>query len=281
MGSALKPRILKGLASGHEHLRTLGRAPGAARSGARARGRQDRAAGGGDRPDRGVPLGRVRVAGEGRLPRGAHPRVLRRRRRRRARGGARHRGGRARLRDVLADPRGEQARHDAAAARRVGGGQAALPAAGRARRGDVLLRAVGAGGGLGRRRDADPGGADGRRVRAQRREAVDHQRRRVEVLHGDGGDRPGQGRERHHGVRGRGRRRRASASARPSTSWASRGRRPASSTSTTARSRSHAGSATRARGSRSRCAPWTTPASRSRRRPWASRRARSTTRSAT
>ena len=39
--------------------------------------------------------------------------------------------------------------------------------------------------------------------------------------------------------------------------------------------------APRARGSRSPCAPWTTPASRSRRRPWASPRARSTTRSAT
>src|ERR1700721_452803 len=39
--------------------------------------------------------------------------------------------------------------------------------------------------------------------------------------------------------------------------------------------------ATRARASRSRCAPWTTPGSRSRRRRWASPRARLTTRSAT
>src|ERR1700689_1280224 len=56
------------------------------------------------------------------------------------------------------------------------------------------------------RGDADPGGANRRRVRAQRREAMDHQRGRVEVLHGDGGDRPGQGAERYLGVRGRGRR---------------------------------------------------------------------------
>ncbi len=45
---------------------------------------------------------------------------------------------------------------------------------------------------------------DGRRVPAQRREAVDHERGRVEVLHGDGGDGPGQGRQRDLGVRSRG-----------------------------------------------------------------------------
>ena len=46
---------------------------------------------------------------------------------------------------------------DAAAARRVGRGQAALPAAGGTGRGDVLLRPVGAGGGLGRRGRCGPG----------------------------------------------------------------------------------------------------------------------------
>ncbi len=135
--------------------------------------------------------------------------------------------------------------------------------------------------GLGRRRDAHPGGADRRRLPAQRREAVDHQRRGVEVLHGHGRDRPGQGRERHHRVRGRGRRR----------GLQLRGARAQAGHQGVADPRavlrqlrdpgSLAGSATRARGSRSRCAPWTTRGSRSRRRPWASRRARSTTRSAT
>src|ERR1700744_5009295 len=46
----------------------------------------------------------------------------------RARRGTRHRGGRPGMRDVLADPGGEQARHDAAPARCIRGGQAALPA---------------------------------------------------------------------------------------------------------------------------------------------------------
>ena len=51
------------------------------------------------------------------------------------------------VRVVLADPGGEQARHDAAAARRVGRTlKQALPAAGGPRRGDVLLRAERAGG---------------------------------------------------------------------------------------------------------------------------------------
>ncbi len=39
-------------------------------------------------------------------------------------------------------------------------------------------------------------------VRAQRREAVDHECRGVEVLHGDGGHRSFRGRERDPGVRG-------------------------------------------------------------------------------
>ena len=66
----------------------------------------------------------------------------------------------------------------------VGRGEAALPAARRARRGDVLLRPVRAGGRIRRRRDAHPRGPHRGRLPAQRREAVDHQRGRVEVLHG-------------------------------------------------------------------------------------------------
>ena len=76
--------------------------------------------------------------------------------RRRARHLHRHRGGRPGLRVVLADPGGEQARHDAAAAVGVRGAQAALPAGGRQRRGDVLLRAVRAGGRAATRRRCAP-----------------------------------------------------------------------------------------------------------------------------
>ena len=65
------------------------------------------------------------------LPRPAHPGRVRRRRRGRAGHRDRDRGGGPRLRLVLADPGGEQARHDAAAAGRLGGAQAAVPAAGR------------------------------------------------------------------------------------------------------------------------------------------------------
>ena len=66
------------------------------------------------------------------------------------------------------------------------GAQAAVPAAGRQRRGDVLLRLSEPEAGSRRRRDEDPGGPRRRPLRAQRREALDHQRRRVGVLHGDG-----------------------------------------------------------------------------------------------
>ncbi len=103
--------------------------------------------------------------------------------------------------------RREQARHGAADARGIRGGQDRVPDAGGAGRGDVLLRAVRAGGRLRRGRHAHQGGAHRLRLRAERREAVDHERRRVEVLHGDGGHRPLGRRRRHLGVRARGRRR--------------------------------------------------------------------------
>ena len=84
----------------------------------------------------------------------------------------------------------------------VRGAQAALPAAGRARRGDVLLRAVRARGGLGRGRDEDPGRARRGQLGAERHQDLDHQRRRLAVLHGDGRHRPATRRPRHLGLRG-------------------------------------------------------------------------------
>ena len=41
-----------------------------------------------------------------------------------------------------------------------------------------------------------------RRLDPQRHQVLDHQRRQVDLVHGDGGDRPGQGRQRHLGVHG-------------------------------------------------------------------------------
>jgi hypothetical protein len=59
--------------------------------------------------------------------------------------------------------------------------------------GDVLLRSVRAGGRQRRGGDADHGGPRRRPLRAQRREALDHQRGHLRVLHGDGGDGPDAG----------------------------------------------------------------------------------------
>ena len=95
-----------------------------------------------------VPAGGARRAARGRLARPAHTRGVRRRRRGRAGHRAGHRGGRPRLRVVLADPRGEQARHVPLLLAGSEELKREVPAAGRARRGDVLLRAVRAGGGL-------------------------------------------------------------------------------------------------------------------------------------
>jgi alkylation response protein AidB-like acyl-CoA dehydrogenase len=54
------------------------------------------------------------------------------------------------------------------------------------------------------RRHEDARGARRRRLGAQRRQALDHQRGRVEVLHGHGRHRPRGRARRHHGVRRRG-----------------------------------------------------------------------------
>ena len=78
----------------------------------------------------------------GRLPRGARAGGVRRCGRGRARHVHRHRGGRPGLRLDLADPGGQQARHDAAAALGSEDLLKRVPAGGRQRRGDVLLRAV-------------------------------------------------------------------------------------------------------------------------------------------
>ena len=69
--------------------------------------------------------------------------------------------------------------------------EAAGPAVDRHRRGDDQLRAVRAGGRLGRGGDAHPGPSRRRRLGAQRHQVLDHQRRGVQLVHGDGGDRPG------------------------------------------------------------------------------------------
>ena len=106
-----------------------------------------------------VPAGSARCAGQGRPARGAYPGRLRRRGRRRDRDRDRDRGGGAGLRVVLADPRGQQAGHGAAAALPASEDvkQRYLPPVARGR-GDVLVRAVRARGRLRRGRDEDPGG---------------------------------------------------------------------------------------------------------------------------
>ena len=166
------------------------------------------------------------------------PGGVRRRRRRRAGHGDRDRGGRPRLRLLLADPGGQQARHDAAAAGRRPTSSSSATCR-RWPRGEAMfsycLSEPEAGS------DAvehdDPGRPRRRRLGAQRRQALDHQRRRLRLLHGLRGHRPGR------------RAPRASApswsrgpttgcpSARRRRSSASRARRPARSTSTTCGSR--------------------------------------------
>ena len=90
----------------------------------------------------------------------------------------------------------------------VGRGQAALPAARGPGRGDVLVRPVRAGGRLRHRLDAHPRGPPRRRLGAERAEVLDHQRGRLEVLHGARGHRPGRpARRQRHRVRAGGRRR--------------------------------------------------------------------------
>ena len=114
----------------------------------------------------------------------------------------RDRGGRPGLRVVLADPGGQQAGHDAAAAVRLRGAQAAyLPpvAAGDAMFSYALSEPEAGSDAAAMKTRAV---RDGDSLGAQRRQVLDHQRGRVDVLHGDGRDRPGRRRERHLRVRG-------------------------------------------------------------------------------
>ncbi|CAA9325933.1 MAG: Acyl-CoA dehydrogenase, short-chain specific, partial [uncultured Frankineae bacterium] len=167
---------------------------------------QDRAPCGGDRRDGRVPVGRPRGAQARRPARAARPRAVRRRGRRPHRALDRRRGDRPGVRLELADPGRQQAGDHGADPVGLRGAQAGVPSRGRLRRGDLLLRAVRAGGRQRRGGDEDPRGARRRRVRPERHEVLDHGRRRQHALHGHGGHRPRQGRERHQCVRGPGRR---------------------------------------------------------------------------
>ena len=185
------------------------------------------------------------------------------------------------VRVVVADPGGQQARHDGADPVRLGGAEAAGAAVDRLRRGDGVLRAVRARGRLRRRGDADPRPRRRRRLGAQRHQGwitnagkstwytvmavtdpdkgangisafVVHKRR-------PGLHRRAQGtQDRHQGLADH-----------------------ASCTSRTAASRATGSSASPAPASRPRCGRSTTPARPSARRPSASRRARWTPRSPT
>ncbi len=106
------------------------------------------------------------------------------------------------MRRVVADPGGQQAGHDGADPARLRGAEEAGAAVDRVRRGDGVLRAVGARGRQRRGGDAHPRQGRRRRLDPQRHQGVDHQRRQVELVHRDGGHRPGQGRQRHLGVHG-------------------------------------------------------------------------------
>ena len=162
----------------------------------------------------------------------------------------------------LAHPRGEQARLAAADPRRVRRGEAgATCRSSRAARAmfSYALSEPEAGSDAGGM--THQGGARRRRLGAQRREALDHQRGRLGVLHGHGAHRSREAHpRRHHGVRGgEGRRgllvRRARAQARhpgqPDPRALLRQR---------AASPTPAASARSARASRSRCRPSTTRA---------------------
>ncbi len=210
-------------------------AAAAAQGGPRARRRQDRAARGRDRRDGRVPLRRARGARARRVPRRAHP------------GGVRRAWAPTRSRPASSSKRSPAACASSSlipAVNKLGSQPIILSGSeelktGRARRHrrrrDDQLRAVRARGRLGRRVDAHPGGARRRPLGAQRHQVLDHQRRRLDVLHGHGGHR---------------RRTRAPTASRPSSctrttpasrsaprsaSSASRAARPARSTSRTAR----------------------------------------------
>ena len=118
------------------------------------------------------------------------------------------------------------------------GAEEEVPARHRLRREPRRLRPHRARRRLRRRRASRPRAVPRRRpLRAQRHQAVDHQRRRGRDLHGHRHDRPGPGRPRRLAPSSSRRARPASPSARRRTRWASAPRRPASWSSRTAASR--------------------------------------------
>ncbi len=110
--------------------------------------------------------------------------------RRRPRHGHRDRGGGPRLRVLLADPRGEQAGLAAGDPLRFRGAEEEVHDPARQGRRDVLVLPLRAGRRLRRGRHEDQGRPRRRPLRPQRRQALDHQRGRLRVLHRDGGHRP-------------------------------------------------------------------------------------------
>ena len=158
----------------------------------------------------------------------------RRHRHRAAARARRDRGGLEGLRHLGGDPRGAGARLARAQARGLGGAAGSLPPPARIGRVARRLRADGVGVGLGLGRDAHDRAARRRRLRAERRQAVHHERRRREPLHRLRAHRSDLEASRHQRLRRRvglaglrGRAPRAEARDR-------RARRPASSSSTTA-----------------------------------------------
>ncbi len=142
------------------------------------RDREDRPAGGRDRPQRRVPVGRAQAARRAGHPRPALRRGLRRHRNRDADAADRGRGDRQGLRLERPDPDGAGAGDAADPALRLRGAEAAVAAALRERRVVAGLRSLRAGGRLRPGLDAHHRGPRRRGMGDQRPEELDHQRRR-------------------------------------------------------------------------------------------------------
>ena len=106
------------------------------------------------------------------------------------------------MRVVVADSGSQQAGHHGADPGRLGRAEEAGAADAGVGRGDGVVCAVGARSRQRRGGDAHPGSSGRRPVDPQRHQVLDQQRRQVDVVHGDGGDRSRQGRQRNIGVHG-------------------------------------------------------------------------------
>ena len=137
---------------------------------------------------------------------------------------------------LLPDPGREQARLAARDPLRLRGAEEEVPGPARQGRRDVLVLPLRAGRRLRRGRHEDPRGPRRRPLRPQRREALDHQRGRLRVLHGHGRHGPGRSAPRASPPSSSRSPTRASPSAPRRRSSASRAPRPARSTSTTSAS---------------------------------------------